>query len=258
MHRVWLIGRSVLLEALRRREIYVLVMVASLLIGLVFTLDFFHLEGLTKFHREISLKIMSTSVALMVIVLASRQLPREFAARTIYPLLARPVSRMEFLLGKLLGVMLSAVFGYLLFMGIYTLGRIYMGGDIPWAILVQYIYLQLLQMLVLACLGFALSMLLNLDAAISIGFLLFFFASTLSTSITYLYAYATDTTRMILTALVYVVPQLNLFDLSEKAIHVEIWDPLSFATMLALTVYGLVFASIYFAGAAWLFRRRAL
>jgi ABC-type transport system involved in multi-copper enzyme maturation permease subunit len=258
VRRVWLIGRSVLLEALRRREIYVLVMVASLLIGLVFTLDFFHLEGLTKFHREISLKIMSTSVALMVIVLASRQLPREFAARTIYPLLARPVSRMEFLLGKLLGVMLSAVFGYLLFMGIYTLGRIYMGGDIPWAILVQYIYLQLLQMLVLACLGFALSMMLNLDAAISIGFLLFFFASTLSTSITYLYAYATETTRMVLTALVYAVPQLSLFDLSEKAIHVEIWDPLSFGTMLALTLYGLVFAVLYFAGAAWLFRRRAL
>lgn len=258
MRAIWLLGKSVLLEAMRRREIYALLLVSLLLLALVFSIDFFQMKGLTKFYREISLNLMSLVVALTVIVLATRQLPREFETRTIYPLLARPVSRATFLLGKLLGVMLAAVFGFALFMAVYVAGQLYVGGSIPWPLFCQYMILQIVQMLVLACLGFFLSMLLTLDGAITVGFLLFFFASTLSRTITFLHEYATDGLRGLLTLVVYVVPQLTLFDLSEKTIHTELWGPLSAPVMLALIAYGLFFAAVYFVAAVWLFRRRAL
>lgn len=258
MRGIWLIGQSVLVEALRRREIYVLILVALLLIALTFSLDFFGVRGLIKFYREISLGIMSLVTALMVIVLASRQLPREFEARTIYPLLARPIRRIDFLLGKLLGVMLSALFAFALFMTVYVAGRFYTGGDIPWLLFLQYAYLQVLQMLVLACLGFFLSMTMTLDAAITTGFLLYFFATTISRTMTFLHDHATAFVRGILTVLVYVIPQLTLFDLSGKAVHVELWEPLPAGVMLALTAYALAFAGLFLAGAAWRFRRRPL
>ena len=56
---VGLIARSVLIEAVRRREIYVVVLLATLLIGALMSVDFFGLDGLTKFYREIALKVMS-------------------------------------------------------------------------------------------------------------------------------------------------------------------------------------------------------
>ena len=258
LRAVWLIGRSVLIEAVRRREIYAIVLISTLIIAMVMTLDFFQLSGLSKFYREIALKVMGTATAITVIVLATRQLPREFENRTIYPLLAKPVSRFNFLLGKLAGVMMAAAFCFGLFMTVYYFGAWHMGDRVPWGLFLQYIYLQMLSMLVLATLGFWISLLLNLDAALTMGVLFFITASTLTSMTTFLYEFLGAAQRVILVGLVYLVPQLTLFDLSEKAIHSELWKPLSGATLLALTAYALVFSVFYFACAIFCFRRRAL
>ena len=133
-----LIAKGVLVESTRRRELYVIVLMACLLIGFVMTLDFFGLEGLTKFHREVALKVMGVSTALAVIVLAARQLPREIENRTIYPLLARPISRLDFLLGKLLGVLLAGMFCFGLFMAVYVGGALRLGVEVPWGLFLQH------------------------------------------------------------------------------------------------------------------------
>ena len=69
MNKIWQVAKTVFIEAVRRKEIYVIVILASTLIGAVMTLDFFELEGLTKFYREFSLKLMSGATAITVIVL---------------------------------------------------------------------------------------------------------------------------------------------------------------------------------------------
>lgn len=258
LRSAWLISWTVLLEALRRKEIYAIVLVSSLLIGAVMTVDFFEIRGLTKFYREVALHVMSIATALAVIVLAARQLPREFESRTIYPLLAKPVSRWTFLFGKLMGVMLAGLFCFVLFMFIYLAGTFYLGGDVPWGLFFQYIYLQMVMMLILASLAFWLSMFLNLDAAITIGVILYASASLFSSMISYIYDFADPWAQKIIVALVYIIPQLPLLDLSQKTVHAQMWDPLSLGTMAALTVYGCFYAALYLAFAMISFRRRPL
>ncbi len=261
MRAVWLIARSVLIEAVRRKEIYVIVLLSTLFIGAVMTIDFFDVEGLTRFYREVALKIMSIAAALTVVVLAARQLPREFETRTIYPMLAKPVSRATFLLGKLAGVMCAAIFTFTLFMSVFLLGNLYLHGSLanfPWVLFLQYVYLQLLMMLVLATLSFWLSMLLNLDAAITIGIVLYSLASTMMSMFTFLFDVVDPLVKRVLIVLLYIIPQLTLFDLSEKATHAEIYDPVSLGIMGQLTAYALVFSGIYFGFAMICFRRRAI
>lgn len=253
-----LIARTVLLEAVRRKEIYVVVLLAMLMIGAVMTINFFDLEGLNKFYREVALSVMSLATALAVIVLSARQLPREFESRTIFPLLAKPVTRLSFLLGKLAGVMLAAGFCFAMFMVIYVIGTWLMGGIIPWGLFLQYVYLQMIMMLILATLGFWLSMLMNLDAAVTIGVLFYAAAATLMSMTSYLYDYMDRAGQVVLTALTFLIPQLTLFDLSAKTIHAEAWDPLSLSIMAQLTLYGVCFAACYLSFAAWCFRRRPL
>lgn len=258
MTPIWLIAKSVLIEAIRRKEIYAIVLMSTLLIGAVMTVDFFELTGLVKFYREIALRIMSTATALTVIVLAARQLPREFETRTIYPLLAKPISRMTFLFGKLLGVMCAAGFCFALFMGIYIAGSFYLGGAIPVGIFLQYIYLQMVLMLILATLSFWLSMLLNLDAAITCSVIFFIASSTMSAAFSYLYDYSTSFGQTMIKVLTFTVPQLTLFDLSEKAVHATIWPPIPAWVMGSLTLYGGVYAAVFFGAAIFVFSRRAL
>jgi len=258
MKALFLIARTVGIEALRRKEIYVVVLLSCVLIALIMTLDFFQLDGLTKFYREFALKVMSTATAITVIILSSRQLPREFERRTIYPLLSRPISRPMFLLGKLLGVWLSAAFCFGLFMLVFIGGMIWLQGDIHWPLFFQYLYLQMMMMLILASLGFMLSMMFNIDAAISLAILLFGLGSTLASIITHLYEATSALGQWFLKFLTYVIPQLMLFDLSEKAIHSEAWEPLSMSILGTLTLYAGVFSGLYFFATFLLFRRKAL
>jgi Cu-processing system permease protein len=258
LRKIWLVAWSVLIEAVRRRALYVVVLGATLLIGAVMTIDFFELEGLTKFYREVALKVMGVAAALTVVFLAGRQLPREFEQRTIYPILARPLGRPTFLAGKLLGVMLAGAFCFALFMLVYLAGALYLGGSIPWTLFIQHVYLQLLMLLILATLTFWLSMLMNFDAAIAVGILFYALASTFMTVSSTLYEYTGAVGKGLIVACTWLIPQLPLFDLSQKAVHADIWPPLGAGTMITLTVYGLIFAGAYFALTLLWFRRRPL
>jgi ABC-type transport system involved in multi-copper enzyme maturation permease subunit len=258
LRQIWLVARGVLIEAIRRKEIYAIILVSLLLIGGVMTVDFFHLEGISKFYREIALKVMSIATAITTVVLAARQLPREFENRTIYPLLAKPVSRWKFLVGKLFGVMLAAAFCLGLFMIVFVAGSLYLHAHVPWGLTLQFIYLQMMMLLILAALSFWLSLMLNLDAAITTG-LLFYATSAIITSATsFIYDWVSGIGRIMLIILNYLLPQLTLFDLSAKAVHSEAWPPVSAAVIFDLTLYGLVFVILYGALAYAWFRKRPL
>jgi len=258
MRSLLLISKSVLIEGVRRKEIYAIVLFSLILIAGVMSVDFFEIRGLTKFYREMALAIMSIATAITVIVLSCRQLPREFEKKTIYPLMAKPISRMIFLSGKLLGVLLSAAFCFLLFMIVYVAGTLYLGGTIPWMHFAEYIYLQMLMMTVLSTLGFFLSLVMNLDAAVTLGVIFYFTSSVFTTGITFIYEFMGLGGKTVLVVLNYILPQLTLFDLSGKILHSVQWPPLGWTTMAALTLYALLFSGVYYLFAILAFRRREL
>jgi ABC-type transport system involved in multi-copper enzyme maturation permease subunit len=253
---LWLVARTIFIEALRRKEIYVIVLLTIALLLSAAGLRFFHLQSLHKFYQELALKTMSVATALTVIVLAARQLPREFERRTIYTLLAKPVARWEFLLGKYAGVVLSGWFCLGLFMAVYGVGRLLAPAPFHLPLFMQYLYLQALLVLVLAALSFLLSLLLAVDAAITVAMLLFLLGQIVTNAFTVLYPYLGGAGQWLLRILNYVIPQPALFDLSSKIVHE--WPPLSAATLLLASLYALMFIVPHLALSFVLFRRRAL
>jgi ABC-type transport system involved in multi-copper enzyme maturation permease subunit len=252
------IARSVLIEALRRRELHVILLLGLALATTGLAVDFFDLGGWVKFYRELALNLMSLATAIAVVLLATRQLPREFEQRTIYPLLARPISRAAFLTGKALGVVAAALVCYALFFALYVIGMLYLGGDIGWALILQHLYLQLWHMLLLTAACFLLSLCFSSDAAVVIGLLLYLTSNLLSHITLSLYPLTNALGRVLLQLFTYLLPQLTLFDLSAKALHQEYWPPLDTVTMLALTAYALVYTLLYSSAAYLLFRRKPL
>jgi len=258
MRKVWLIFRTVLLESIRRKEIYAIVLLSTILIAVVGSIKFFQIEGLGKFFREIALKIMNLSTALTVIVLSSRQLPREFENRTIYPLLAKPVSRDVFLLSKFLGVIFAGVFCYFLFSLLFFAGNLYLKAKVNWLVFFQGFYLQMLMLSVLGSLCFVLSLILHLDAAITIATLLYLLGQIYSVVVSTLYDYFNSFGKGILLLMNYLIPQLTLFDLSAKIVHSELWGPIPFWAIQGLTIYALVYILFFLCISYILFRKREL
>lgn len=256
IRRLTLVARTIFTEALRRKEIYVIVILTVALLLAASTIRFFNLREIHKFYYEISLKVMSVATALTVIALAARQLPREFEHRTIYTLLAKPMARWEFILGKYLGVVLAGIFCLLLFMAIFIVGRLLTHAPVPWLIFSQYVYLQALMVAVLAALAFLLSMLINLDAAVALTALIYLLGQVLTNALTMLYDSLSQLGRAFLLLLNYTIPQPALFDLSAKVVHD--WPPLRAGVLALATLYALMFILPYLGLSAWLFRRKAL
>jgi len=257
LRNLWLVAKTISIEAVRRKEIYAVVLVSLALIGGLRVVKFFHIEGLGKFYREISLKVMNVATALTVILLAARQLPREFQNRTLYPLLAKPIGRNNFLLGKFLGVMFAAAFCYGLFMIVFLIGSLTIKLPINNELFLQFVYLQFWNFAVLGGLAFLLSLLLNIDAAITISIILYLSSQVLMSLMSYIYDYLTTWQQNVVLAFHFVVPQLSLFDLSTKVVH-EIWPPIASWAVWALTGYGAAYTLLYLSATYLLFRRRAL
>ncbi len=254
--RIRLVARTIFLEAIRRREIYVIVAVTLALLVAAAAVRFFDLEGVHKFYQEVALKAMSIAAAVTTVMLAARQLPREFERRTIYPLMARPISRLEFLAGKYAGVLAAGYFCLALFMGVFAVGSLVGGIPLAWPVFLQFVYCQALALGVVAALAFLLSMLMGLDAAVTTSLLLYLLGAVLTNSLIVLHDFVGAGGRVVLLALNWLVPQPALFDLSAKVIHG--WAPVPAAVLALATAYAMMFIVPYL-GASWLlFRRRAL
>ena len=111
-HRVFSLGRLTAIvgntfTGLARLKIfYVLLLFALLLIGSSVFMAQMTFQQEFQVLKDIALGAMSLFTSLLAILATARLLPHEIEDRTAYTVLAKPVSRFEYLAGKLLGVLL--------------------------------------------------------------------------------------------------------------------------------------------------------
>ncbi|HWN64091.1 MAG TPA: hypothetical protein VNN24_00240 [Candidatus Binatus sp.] len=130
-HRVFSFGRvsaitaNTLTELTRLKVFYVLLLFALLLIGSSVFMAQFTFQQEFQILKDVSLGAMSIFTSLLAIVATARLIPQDIEDRTVYTILAKPVPRFEYLLGKIAGVLLllaistlvmSAVFLAVLYM----------------------------------------------------------------------------------------------------------------------------------------------
>jgi ABC-type Na+ efflux pump permease subunit len=110
-HRAFSLGRltaiaaNTLTELTRQKVFYVLIIFALLLIGSSVFLARFTFQQEFQILKDVSMGAISIFSSLLAIVATARLIPQDTEDRTIYTILAKPVPRFEYLLGKLGGVL---------------------------------------------------------------------------------------------------------------------------------------------------------
>jgi len=122
--RIAAITGNTLTELVRLKVFYFLLIFALLLIANSLFMARLSFQQEFQVLKDVSLGAMSIFSSLLAIVATARLIPRDLEDRTIYSILAKPVPRHEYLMGKLAGVLLllalsilamSALFLVLLF-----------------------------------------------------------------------------------------------------------------------------------------------
>ena len=115
MNNVLALAIVVIKELYRRKDFYVLFVLTALITLLLGSVNFFNDDKIVRYLKEICLLLIWVSSLVIAIVTTARQLPAERENRTIFPLLAKPVSRAQVLLGKFTGCWLTCGLALLIF-----------------------------------------------------------------------------------------------------------------------------------------------
>jgi ABC-2 type transport system permease protein len=118
--RVFAITTNTLTELTRQKVFYVLLIFALLLIGSSVFMARLTFQQEFQILKDISLGAISIFTSLLAIIATARLIPQDIEDRTVYTILAKPVPRLEYILGKLGGVLLLLAISTLLMSGLFV------------------------------------------------------------------------------------------------------------------------------------------
>lgn len=257
MNIILAIAGVVIKELYRRKDFYVLFVLTALVTLVMGSANFFHDEKIVRYLKEICMLLIWISALVIAITTAARQIPAEKEARTIFPLLAKPVTRGQVIVGKFAGCWFAcglALLVFYLFLAVISGARehswpllnYFQAAWLQWMLLGIVIALVLVGSIVSA----APSSTTTISFVIVIGILF------VGRHLHLVAVQQSEPVSSILSAIYFLIPHLEWFDVRDLIIHGR--------SLVAWPAVGL--ASLYAAGyvsffllAAWiLFRRKPL
>jgi hypothetical protein len=282
---VWAIGRNTLTDLVRQKVFYFLLIFALLVIGNSAFIAKLSFQEQFQMLKDISLGAMSVFSSLLAILATANFLPKDMEDRTIYTILAKPVPRYCYLLGKLCGILALLAIAILLMSGLF-LGVLWLGESAALAetraqfasaspedlalaikevtastfnanllpgILVIFIKAALLASLTLFISTFATSSIFTILMAVA----LYFIGHLQATAREYwLAGVDVDWWSRLLTAIVALLfPDLQAFNLTDDIIA---GTAISLKLFLGTAALGGIYIAVYFALSAFVFSGREL
>lgn len=113
------IGRNTFTELVRQKVFFFLLIFALLVIGNSAFMAKLSFQEQFQMLKDISLGAMSVFSSLLAILATAGFLPKDMEDRTIYTILAKPVPRWLYLLGKLTGIIALLAVAVLLMSGLF-------------------------------------------------------------------------------------------------------------------------------------------
>jgi len=252
MQLLMVVAGNTFRETIRDKILYNLVLFAVLLIGASVLLGTITIGEQARIVNDLGLAAINLVAVIIAIFVGIGLVTKEIERRTIYTILARPITRVQFVLGKYMGLGLIVMVNVTIMFGMF-LGTIWLTGNVIHGSLFQAVELILVETLLVMAMALFFST---------------FSSSTLSATMTlglYVIGHLTSDLRGIaeksqsqlteaaLTALYYVCPNLEMLNVKGQAASGFLVEAGYQATA---TAYGLLYAGLLLTGACLVFQRR--
>jgi ABC-type transport system involved in multi-copper enzyme maturation permease subunit len=256
MNNVLALSWVVIMEMYRRKDFYVLFVMTALITLILGSVRFFNDDTIVRYLKEVCLLLIWISTLVIAITTAARQIPAERESRTIFPLLAKPVSRAELIAGKFFGCWFACgmtLIVFYLFFGIITASREHAWPLASYFQAISMHWVALGIVIALVLLGSVTFTAPSSNATICFIFVLglMFVGGHLNKV-----ALASGGGGSVIYAIYYMIPHLEWYDLRDLVIHD--WTLVPWGAWAGAILYGVLY-STFLLGAAWaIFRRKTL
>jgi len=251
----WMVARITFLETLRKKDFFVLLILLGLyaLAAMVLLQEKPADDSIRQLLFSLGLAFGFGAAAILVVVLAARQVPKEIEQGTILPLLARPISRWQFLEGKFLACWLVGVIALVCFVALIRV-LVRPPTHFSEVLFAQTIVLKVAGLGALTAITLMFSLFLPeaLNIVLSLGY--YFFWGILFNIFQSALGPAGGTGERLLGRILYAFPHLEVLNISRVCLAQS--EPLAWILTLSLIVYAAGYAAIALLVAYNLFERR--
>lgn len=257
MNNIFAVAGVVIKELYRRKDFYVLFVLTALITMAAGSVHFFHDPHIVRYVKDLCLLLIWIAAWTITIATAARQIPMERESRTIFPLLAKPVSRGEVILGKFFGCWFASgialIFFYLFFI-VVTGSREHYWPILEYfqAIMLQWIMLGMVTALtLLGSIVFAAP-----SSTVTIIFIAILSIWFLGPHLNVIALHNPQPQRDLIYTVYFFIPHIELFDLRERL--VGDWGLVPWGACGLAALYGGAYTGLFLL-LAWLgFRRKNL
>ncbi|MFQ6068951.1 MAG: ABC transporter permease [Candidatus Aminicenantales bacterium] len=250
--RIKAIAANAFKEAVRDRVLYLLVFFAVVVILFSQVLGLLTVGERVKVVKDVGLASISLFGALMAILVGTGLVYKEIDKKTIYTLLAKPIHRFQFLLGKFLGLILT-LFIMIVMMSIIFLVVVFSHSlKFEWRLL-GAIYLIFIELCLITSVAIFFSTFSSpiLSSLFSLSFYLIGHLSWGFQAL--IQKMKPGATRAVVKAVYLILPDLENFNIKTEVVHAL---PLPFEHFVLSTLYGIFYALFVLTIAFLIFKNR--
>lgn len=244
----WVIGRGVLVELVRKKDFYVLLVMLAVTMVALASQSFFQVQGVSRYVKDLGYTFITLFSMVISITVSARQLPEEIERRTIYPLLAKPVGRFEVIVGKFLGGTLASIISFTAFFAVYIVFFVIEGAGGQGMLLAQSYLFGILFLSLTSAIAVFFSCFLTVSANVTLSLLMYFAVSAYAGQMRDMILYSKGAASYAMGVVYYLIPHFDFYDLRIRLTHA--WDPLAPWVVSSVAAYTLVYCSflVYFSG----------
>jgi ABC-type transport system involved in multi-copper enzyme maturation permease subunit len=266
MNNLGAIAVITFLEGLRSRVFFGLFLLALALFSATYVLSYLFPRDVVKVAVDLSLGITSLVGLILTLFLGTQLLAKDLEKRTIHTVLAKAVSRSEYVVGKFAGLSLiivcaMAILGAFAGSAAWTVDAVTSDqyGVMHWpAFLVSLGAMTLMLILLTSVIIFFSSFTSSTFVALGLTLVVYFIGESTEALKSFLASGAEGIVisplfGKVVTVAYYVFPNLAAFDFKTYAAH---GLPLAPSVVAWAIAYGVVYTAVMIAAGAWIFRRR--
>ena len=254
MHRIWIIAKMSLLENSRKQMFHVLCLLMIMVIASSTLLSIFTEGVKLKILKDLCTSCILFGGAVLAIALGAAGIPNDVESRTIFPIIARPVTRTHYILGKFLGTMLTVAMGVAA-MSVVFGALIYIYQQSFDTFLPIVTLFTMLEVAIIAAIAAAISTFASPAMSAVLTFIIYICGTIKIGYFGGLIEQSDGITKAVYGLIYHILPNLECFNLKTALVH---HDVIPGAYLVQVAVYGLCYAAFMLALASINFTRREI
>lgn len=257
LYKIFALAEVSIKEMYRRKDFYVVLILTVLLTLAMGSINFFNDPNIAGYLKEFCLLLIWVFALVIAITSAARQIPSEIDSCTIFPLLAKPVTRSEVLLGKALGCWTATGIALVVFYFIFTLLTFSREHTLHFSTYFQLFLAHWFMLGIVMAMTFAGSVIFTAPSSnTTICFVVVIGIMFVGRHLNKLAIGMDEPARTIVQIIYYSIPHIELFDLRALAVHN--YEPAPWGKFLLLLLYGVFYSALFTTIGCTVFNKKRL